>query len=83
MTPIGAYIIVKSREGAHVPEARYPVSDPIGGGEQRPGLGERVRKAIRSRRRVASEPGFAASRQSMLSEFVPQLRAYPFAQTLR
>lgn len=81
MTPIGAYLVVRSREGNRAPESGYPANDPLGGGEPRPGLGERVRKALRPRRR-AGAGGFAAS-NSMLSEFVPQLRAYPYAQTYR
>jgi hypothetical protein len=82
MTPIGAYLIVKSRETDQTPESRYPVNDPVGGGAPRPGLRERVRRALRPRPRVAREPGFAAT-HSMLSDVVPQLRAYPYPPTYR
>ena len=83
MNALGAYIINRSREAGRDPESGYPANDPLDGApEPRPGLGARVRKLFRPRRRVASEPGFAAT-HSMLSEFVPQLRSYPYPPVYR
>jgi hypothetical protein len=81
MNPLGAYLMTKSREAGKSPESGYPDNDPLGGTpEPRPGLRARVRKLLPLRRRTASEPGFAAT-HSMLSEFVPQVRAYPYPPT--
>ena len=83
MNPIGAYIIVKTQEGGRRPGYPYPATDPMDARPTpRPGLGERVRKLFRPGPRVAREPGFAAT-HSMLSEFVPQVRAYPYPPTYR
>jgi hypothetical protein len=82
MNAIGAYLIVRSKEAGQNPGSGYPASDPLDGHTPRPGLGERVRKLFRPRPRVAREPGFAAT-HSMLSDFVPQVRAYPYPPTYR
>lgn len=82
MNALGAYIIVKNQEAHRRQEPSYPATDPRGDDrEPRPGFGARVRKLF-GRRRVVREPGFAAT-HTMLSEFVPQLRAYPYPPTYR
>lgn len=82
MNAIGAYIIVRSLEAGHNPGSNYPTNDPLESSrEPRLSLRARVRKLF-GNRRVVREPGFAATR-SMLSEFVPQLRAYPYPPVYR
>lgn len=80
MNAIGAYLIVRSKEAGWNAGSPYSANDPLEGqGEPRPGLRERVRKLFRP---VVREPGFAAT-HSLLSEFVPQLRAYPYPPVYR
>ena len=82
MNAIGTYLVVLSMEANRNSGPSYPVNDPLEGREPRPGLRERARKVFRARPRVVREPGFAAT-HSMLSEFVPQIRAYPYPPTYR
>jgi hypothetical protein len=83
MNAIGAYLIVRSKEAGWSAGSPCPANDPLEGqGEPRPGLRERVRNLFRGRRRVVREPGFAATHR-MVSEFVPQLRAYPYPPVYR
>ena len=83
MNALGAYITLKSQEAARRQEPSYPVGDPLGDPrEPRPGIGARVRKLFGRRRRVVNEPGFAAT-HTMLSDFVPALRAYPYPPVYR
>ena len=83
MNAIGAYLIVRSQEASGQQGSTYQVSDPLDESrEPRPGLRARIRKVFGRRRRVVREPGFAAT-HTMLSDFVPQLRAYPYPPTYR
>ena len=82
MNALGAYLIAQTLEGTRRQEPSYPADDPQGDPrEPRPGIGARVRKLF-GRRRVVNEPGFAAT-HTMLSDFVPALRAYPYPPTYR
>jgi hypothetical protein len=83
MNAVAAYFIVKAQEAGRKQGSEYPENDPMNESPKpRPGLGARVRRMFRPRPRVVREPGFAAT-HSMLSEFVPQLRAYPYPPIYR
>ena len=83
MNAIGAYGIVLAGEAGRRQRDSYPADEPKpeGRGSKGPGLRGRVRKLFGAKR-VASEPGFAASR-SWLDDFIPKLGAYPVQQSYR
>jgi hypothetical protein len=82
MNAIGAYGIVLAQEAGRKQRKARPGDDrPESGRPQGPGLRDRVRKLFGAKR-VASEPGFAAS-SGWLDDVVPQLRSYPVAQSYR
>jgi hypothetical protein len=82
MNVIGAYGIVLAHEASlKQREAHRDHDRPESGRPQGPGLRARVRKLIGTKR-VASEPGFAAS-SGWLDDVVPQLGSYPVEQSYR
>jgi hypothetical protein len=82
MNAIGAYGIVLAQEAGRTQRDAQPADDrPEGGRTQGSGLRARVRRLFGSKR-VAQEPGFAAS-SSWLSDFLPSLNSYPYPATYR